>query len=80
MKTTIELPDDLLRRAKLQAATERTSLRSMVEQALEQLLEERASRAGGYRLPDRSIDGDGVRSGAGGWDEVRDLAYSGRGA
>ncbi len=41
MKTTIELPDDLLIAAKKKAAETRTSLRQIVERALRQELERR---------------------------------------
>jgi predicted transcriptional regulator len=38
MKTTIELPDDLVHRAKIAAAERRTTLRALVEAGLESVL------------------------------------------
>lgn len=38
MKTTIELPDDILRRAKIAAAERDTSLKDLFTQALERFL------------------------------------------
>jgi len=40
MKTTIELPDEVVRRAKIAAAERRTTLRALVLQGLEQVLVE----------------------------------------
>lgn len=48
MRTTIELNDDLLRRAKRRAANERTTLRAVIEQALRRHL---ADRGRGERAP-----------------------------
>ena len=42
MKTTIDLPDDLLRRAKIEAATRGVPLRQIVTEALEHRLEQGA--------------------------------------
>jgi hypothetical protein len=39
MKTTIELPDELLMRAKATAAVRRTSLKAMIEHALKRELD-----------------------------------------
>ncbi len=82
MKTTIELSSDLLSRAKQRAAMEHSSLRSLVEEALGRLLDDREARDPGYQLPERSVGGNGLRPdlAAGGWDGVRDAVYQGRGA
>lgn len=80
VKTTVDLDDALVRRAKARAAVEGSSLRSVVEQALRQLLEQ--EEAGGrprYVLPDRSVDGDGPspdHADPAGW---REAGYGGRG-
>ena len=42
MKTTIELPDDLYRQAKSEAALDGRSLRDLVEEGLRLVLEEAA--------------------------------------
>jgi predicted transcriptional regulator len=49
MKTSIDLPDDLLTAAKKLAADRRTTLRSLVERGLRRELGERESRAAGCR-------------------------------
>lgn len=81
MKTTIELSDDLAKKAKQLAARRGTTLRAVVEQGIRQVL--RAERAGGeFTLRDASVDGNGLqpeftdRS----WVEIRDAAYEGRGS
>ncbi len=43
MKTTIELPDDLLRRAKVRAANQGTTLKRLVIEGLETVLEKEES-------------------------------------
>jgi hypothetical protein len=50
MKTTIELPDDLVIRAKKRAAELRRPLRSLVEAGLRRQLEEARPRRRGRRL------------------------------
>jgi hypothetical protein len=80
MKTTIELPDDLLRKAKALAATRGTTLRAIIEQGIRTTLNEE-QRDEPYQLPDKSIDGKGLQQGfqQGDWAEIRKAAYSGRG-
>lgn len=80
MKTTIELSDDLAKKAKRLAARRGTTLRAVVEQGIRQVLrEERAGRE--FTLRDASVDGSGLqpefrdRS----WADLRDAAYEGRG-
>jgi len=60
MKTTIELPDAILERTKVAAARRRTSMKNLMIQGLEMVLQEEAVAApheealarlrGGYRL------------------------------
>lgn len=80
MKTTVELNDDLLRRAKQVAATEGTTLRALLESGLRSELASRERRE--YSLIDASVAGRGVQPGVGegDWDMIRDLIYTGRGA
>ncbi|MFN2496340.1 MAG: DUF2191 domain-containing protein [Pseudonocardiaceae bacterium] len=66
MKTTIEIDDELLRRAKIRAAQQGTSLRSVFEDALRRALDEHQRRASSYTMPDRRVHGSGLRP------EVRD--------
>jgi hypothetical protein len=72
MKTTVDLPDALVREAQDLARAEGTTLRALVEDGLRVALERR--RAGsGFRLPDGSVDGNGLRPEFRdtGWDDVR---------
>lgn len=81
MKTTIEISDALLEAAKARAQERGTTLRSLVEQGLRQVLEG-PSGAEGFVLRDASVPGRGldplVREGS--WETVRALIYEGRGA
>lgn len=81
MKTTVELPDSLVRTAKRVAAEEGTTLRDLVERALRDLLEQRQADAH-FRLRDASVDGLGISRewDAAGWERLRDEIYRGRGA
>lgn len=81
MKTTIDIADPLLTRAKQVAAQEGTTLRELVEQGLQAVLATRA-RHTGYQLRDASFGGQGVQRGVdeGDWDMIRDLIYQGRGS
>ena len=45
MKTTIELPDSIVRRARVMAAERQTTLRALVVQGLEHVLEEEQVKA-----------------------------------
>ena len=50
MKTTVELPDDLLRRAKAQAALQGRSMKDLLTQALRAHLDGPADRQGWRRV------------------------------
>jgi hypothetical protein len=45
VKTTVELPDEFYRRAKVEAASRGRTLKDLVEEGLELVLETRAARA-----------------------------------
>jgi hypothetical protein len=76
MKTTIEIADDVLMRAKRQAQREGKTLREVVESALRQQLSAKDAH-GAFRLKRRPFKGKGRHpSGAeGDWQSVRDLIY-----
>ena len=81
MKTTIEITDELLDRAKETARRERTTLRSLVEEGLRSTLDRKEDRAG-FRLRDASVGGRGLTpefQGAA-WERIRDAAYGGSSA
>lgn len=80
MRTSFDLPDALLSRAKRLARSRGTTLRAIVEEGLLAVL--KSSTSAPYRLPDTSFRGDGMVEGLGeaDWSRIRDLAYEGHGA
>lgn len=80
MKTTIELSDALLERARKLAAREGVTLRSLVERGLQRVLSE-TRQAERFRLRKASFRGRGLQPGArdATWEELRERAYEGRG-
>ncbi len=79
MKTTIEIGDALLIRAKRHARKTGKTLRVLVEEGWRKVLESEPVRTG-YRLPDRSV---GVAGGKNPlesltWQDLRDEIYGGR--
>ena len=76
MKTTIELADDLLTRARRQARRERKTLRAIVEEALRARLAQTTDRPP-FRLKRHPVGGLGRHPGIaeGQWETVRDLIY-----
>ena len=80
MKTTIEISDPLLRRAKKLAAKRGTTLKAVIEDALRTELAAAEGPAGtGVRT--HAFRGRGLRAGLawGDWATIRSLAYEGRG-
>lgn len=80
MKTTIEIPDDLMKKAKALAVRRGTTLRSIIERGIRTTLNEERRKTR-YQLPDRSVTGKGLQPGFrhGEWADIRDAAYTGRG-
>lgn len=81
MKTTVEIPDSLLRKARRVAAREGTTVRARIVQGLRRVLAERTLR-GTFRLRKATFKGNGLQRGLAGAprEQIRDLAYEGRGA
>ncbi len=81
MKTTVELPDSLLRAAKRVALKNRTTVKALIEQGLRTVITER-KRETGFALRDATFGGDGLVAGRSlkDWASIRDLVYSERGA
>jgi hypothetical protein len=81
MKTTVDLPDALLRRAKRLAAREGTTVRALVEESLRRVLAER-EREVPFKLKPVTFKGDGLSPGVDseGWEGIRDRIYEGRGS
>jgi hypothetical protein len=81
MKTTVELPDGLLREAKRVARRRGTTLKALLEHGLRLTLAE-AKTPSPFTLRDASVGGHGMNPelAGHGWDAIRDLTYKDRGA
>jgi hypothetical protein len=81
MKTTLDIPGSLLKRARRLAAKERTTLRALVEEGLRRIITDR-QRATPFKLRKVSFRGKGLqpRMAGASWQQIRDAAYEGHGA
>jgi hypothetical protein len=52
MKTTVHIADSVLKEAKLIAAREGTTLKALVEEGLQRVIDERQSQTTGFRMRD----------------------------
>jgi hypothetical protein len=79
MKTTVEIPDAVLARARAHARRTGKSLRALIEEGLQLVLRSGEKRQR-YRLPDRSVgDPRGPNPLESlSWQELRDEIYGGR--
>lgn len=78
MKTTIEIPDQLLAEARRTAAQEKTTLRALVEEGLREALRRRQAKQKPYHWPNLSFHGQGLTpemEARGGWARIRKAAY-----
>lgn len=80
MKTTIELPDDLLERGKAVARRENSTLKALIEEGLRLALRVRTRKRGALFAVEPFL-GDGLSPefAAAGWDKIRDEIYRDRG-
>lgn len=80
MKTTVEIPDTLIKEARKLASRQRTTLRVLIVEGLRRVLTERRSPAG-FRLRKATFKGNGLQPELAGapWDRLRDMGYEGRG-
>jgi len=80
MKTTLDISDNLLRRAKKLAREESLTLRTLVEEGLEMVLRSREQRKP-YKVKPVVLRGKGLspefRQAS--WADIRKAAYEGRG-
>ncbi len=81
MKTTIDIAQPVLDRARTLAARNGTTLRELVEEGLRRVLEEE-TKARPFRLRKASFKGRGLSPETRdlSWERLRQLAYEGRGA
>ena len=79
MKTTIDLPDELLARAKRHARNTRRPLRAVMEEGLRHVLSKEQYRPR-YRLADLSVGDAGGRDPleSFSWQDLRELIYGDR--
>jgi hypothetical protein len=80
MKTTVELPDPLLKEVKAIAAREGTTLRVLLEEGLRDVVRRR-KRTRRFRLRNTTVRGKGLQPGVdlSNWEQIRSLIYEGRG-
>ena len=81
MKTTIDIADGLLNRAKELAARESTTLKSVTEEGLQMVLKARASRSA-RRVKPVTVSGGGLQPefADADWNRIRSAAYEGTGS
>ncbi len=81
MKTTIEIADDLFERAQRTAQREKTTFRALTERGLRLVLAEKGRPASGSLPPLVTVKGDGLSKEfkQGGWNDIREEIYRGRG-
>jgi hypothetical protein len=79
VKTTIELPDDLLADAKRLAAAKGETLKGILMMSLRRSLDLERGAAAQFRLRDASFTGRGLAKEMD-WAEIRETIYEGRGA
>jgi hypothetical protein len=80
MKTTIDLPDDLLARSKAVARRENSTLKALIEEGLQRALLARSNKlAAPFAL--QPFEGDGLNPdfATAGWEKIRDEIYRDRG-
>jgi hypothetical protein len=79
MKTTVELPDELLREVQQLARAEGTTMRSLMEEGLREVIA-RHLAAGRFTLRDASVPGEGVSAqfADATWAQLREAAYGER--
>jgi len=80
MKTTLDISDPLLKEARAMARRDSTTIRALVERGLRLALAERRSGKP-FRLRNASVSGSGLQADASrlSWEQLRALAYEGRG-
>ena len=81
MKTTLEISDSILIKAKELARDQNVTLRSLAEEGLRKVIEERSARKP-HRVHPVTIRGQGLSPEFQGatWQRIRDAGYEGHGA
>jgi hypothetical protein len=81
MKTTIDIADALLDKARATAARDGVTVRALVEEGLRAVLAQRRARRARFQLRDASFKGKGLQPGVSlaDWSDVAAEIYNGRG-
>ena len=80
MKTTVEIPGNLLGSAKRFAAERNLTLRELIIQGLRLVLENSRAARGKFKLKDESVSGNGINPEfESGWNSIRDAIYTSSG-
>ena len=81
MKTTVEISDALLERARVVAGKENTTMRELIEEGLRRVLVE-SEKPRSFKLRKASFKGRGLQAGVEGhsMDAIREEIYRGRGS
>lgn len=81
MKTTIDIPDTLMERCRAVIGRDRVTFRSLVEEGLDRVLNERTA-CKPFKLKAIPTRGGGFQPGfdESDWPRIRDAAYEGRGS
>lgn len=80
MKTTVQIPDPLLSKAKTLARESGTTLAALIQEGLRRVVEERSRKRKAFKLRDAAVSGQGLSPEyAGSWDRVRSAIYDGHG-
>jgi hypothetical protein len=77
MKTTVEIPDKLLARAKRYAVEKRLSLKEVIMLGLKMILEKKQAITDRFTLKDVRVDGAGLNPefSSAEWGKIRDSIY-----
>jgi len=81
MKTTVDIPDDLMRKAKAVAARQKITLRALIEEGLRKVLREQEGEREAFKLRRATFRGEGLLPHADEdtWERIRSLIYEERG-
>ena len=81
MRTSIDIPDPLLNKARSVARRRKTTLRSILLEGLREVVEKDMKKPLAYVLPDESFGEKGLVAGLApaDWEQIRLAAYEGRG-
>ena len=82
IKTTIHIPESLLRESQKLARQEKSTLKALVEEGLRKVVAERRRRKpGSFTLRGATFKGQGLQPHVAGvtWDQILDISYEGRG-